>query len=69
MDSKIVAYISDGDILDYANEVLLKQKIEGVIISRSVSASKLPNLQGIPFTGIYQAIRGIKAHTDYKFIG
>lgn len=69
MDSKIVAYISDGDILDYVNEVLLKQKIEGVIIRRSVSASKIPNLQGIPFTGIYQAIRGVKAHTDYKFIG
>lgn len=67
MDSKIAAYISDGDILDYANEVLLRQKVEGEIIRRSVPASNLPNLQGIPFTGIYQVIRGVKAHTDYAF--
>ncbi len=67
LSSKIAAYISDGDILDYVNEVLLHQSVEGNIIRRSVSASKLPNLQGIPLTGIYQAIRGVKAHTDYKF--
>lgn len=67
VESKIAAYISDGDILDYINEVLLRQSVEGTIIRRSVSASKLPNLQGIPLTGIYQAFRGVKAHTDYKF--
>lgn len=66
-NSKIVAYISDGDILDYANEVLLRQKVEGEIIRRSVPASNLPNLQGIPLTGIYQAIRGVIAHRDYAF--
>ena len=67
VESKIAAYISDGDILDYVNEVLLRQSVEGIIIRRSVSASKLPNLQGIPLTGIYQTFRGVKAHTDYKF--
>lgn len=67
LNSKIAAYISDGDILDYANEVILHQSVEGDIIHRSVPASNLPNLQGIPLTGLYQAIRGIKAHTDYKF--
>lgn len=69
MESKIVAYISDGDILDYTNEVILRQKAEGVIIRRSVSASKMPNLQGVPYTGLYQAIRGVMAHGDYAFSG
>lgn len=67
MKSKIAAYISDGDILDYVNEVLLRQNVEGTIIRRSVSASKLPDLQLIPYTGIYQVLRGVMAHTDYEF--
>lgn len=64
-ESKIAAYISDGDVLDYVNEVLLRQKVEGEIIKREVSHSNLPNLQGIPLTGLYQLLRGIKIHTDY----
>lgn len=62
--SKIAAYITDGDILDYVNENLLNQKVEGQIIRRISPTSKIPNLQGIPKTGAYQALRGILIHCD-----
>lgn len=62
--SKIAAYITDGDILDYVNENLLNQKVEGQIIRRISPTSKIPNLQGIPKTGAYQALRGILIHLD-----
>ena len=62
--SKIAAYITDGDILDYVNENLLNQKVEGRIIRRISPTSKIPNLQGIPLTGAYQALRGILIHCD-----
>lgn len=64
IDSNIAAYINDGDFLDYTNEVLFGQKVEGKIIRRSVPSSKLPNLQGIPYTGIYQLRRGVIIHMD-----
>lgn len=63
-NSKVAAYISNGDILDYVNEVLLRQRPEGEIIRRDVASSKWPNFQGIPGSGLYQVIRGIKIHTD-----
>ena len=62
--SKIAAYITDGDILDYVNEFLFHQKVEGQIIRRISPTSKIPNLHGIPRTGIYQAARGIFIHCD-----
>jgi hypothetical protein len=67
-NSKIAAYITDGDILDYVNESLFGQKVEGQIIRRIAPSSKLPNLDGIPYSGIYQAIRGIKIHCDPNVI-
>lgn len=68
MDSKIAAYVSDGDILDYTNEVLsFGRKAEGTVIRRSVFASKLPNLQGVPGSGVYQFARGVWAHCDFSF--
>lgn len=68
MDSKIAAYISDGDILDYINEVLsFGQKAEGTVIRRTVIASKMPNLQGVFGSGAYQFVRGVWAHCDYAF--
>lgn len=66
MKSKIAAYISNGDILDYTNQYLLHQNIEGYIIRYNVKYTRLPNLQGIPHTGRYQAIRGILIHNDLE---
>lgn len=62
--SKIAAYITDGDVLDYVNEILLDQKVEGQIIRRISPTSKMPDCRGIPGTGAYQALRGILIHID-----
>lgn len=66
LNSHITAYISNGDILDYVNTRILRTKVQGDIVIRNVRSSSLPNLQGIPGTGIYQLIRGIKIHCDYN---
>lgn len=67
-NSKIAAYINNGDILDYTNTVLLRQKVEGTIIRQDVIESKLPNLQGVSGTGFYQAARGIMIHLSTNVI-
>lgn len=66
-NSKIAAYISNGDILDYVNETLLKQKVEGQVIRRDAGSSSMPNLPTLsPALGLYQALRGIVIHVDPK---
>lgn len=66
-DSKIAAYISNGDILDYVNETLLKQKVEGQVIRRDAKSSSMLNLPTVsPALGLYQAVRGIVIHCDSK---
>ena len=63
LDSKIAAYISNGDILDYVNETLLRQKVEGQVIRRDAKSSSMPNL---PTIGLYQLLRGVAIHCDPK---
>lgn len=67
-NSKIATYISEGDILDFVNRVILRQKPEGEIIRRPVAASFTPTAPltpgGIPAFVISQIAKGIKAHCD-----
>lgn len=81
-DSKIVAYINEGDILDYANHHLLGgQNVEGIIIKRKVVESNSPSIpvhiigamMGIsPALGttaaMYQINRGIDIHSSTNVI-
>lgn len=62
--SRIVSYISNGDILDYTNEKILGSHVQGQIVRRSVQTSAIPNLQFIPGTGPYQFVRGVIIHLD-----
>lgn len=63
----IDAYISDGDILDYVNNVLkfFGQSVQGTRHDVIVKSSQLPNLNGLPGSGVYQLFRGITIHGDY----
>lgn len=65
-NSNITAYISEGDILDFVNKVILRQEPEGVIIRRPVAASVNPIILpgSIPAQIISSLINGIRAHTD-----
>lgn len=64
MKSRIVSYISDGDILDYTNQKILGSHVQGQIIRRPVQTSAIPNLQYVPGTGPYQFVRGVIIHLD-----
>lgn len=66
--SDIDNYVSDGDILDYANRRILKyfnQNTQGNRHYVNVEKSQLPNLNGIPKSGLYQAWRGVQIHRDF----
>lgn len=63
LPANITTYISNGDVLDYVNK-MVGAKAQGIIIPVEVESSKLPNLQGVPGSGIYQLFRGVLCHTD-----
>lgn len=65
-NSKITAYVSEGDILDFVNRVILRQEPEGVIIRRPVAATVNPVILpgSIPAQIISALINGVRAHTD-----
>lgn len=81
-NSRIAAYINEGDILDYANQNLLGgQKVEGTIIRQRVAESNSPSIS-VPLIGrfmvtnptigvslaIYQIKRGVNIHNSTNVI-
>lgn len=81
-NSRIAAYINEGDLLDYANKNLLGgQKVEGTIIRRKVEESNSLSVP-VPLIGAimvinpgagtslakYQINRGVSIHSSTKVI-
>lgn len=75
-NADIDRYVTEGDVLDYANGLLglfgektpFHQSAQGERKPQPSSFPKpknLPNLQGIPHTGLYQLGRGIYYHLQY----